>query len=126
VRATPRHAAKQLIASGAVKRPPVLLVAASARPLLAASPGAPQMDMAALAASAFSAGAAAPSDAHALALRQTPGALAAPPARAGPVYNRAIGVDPAARPAKLSASEAAEASGVALTATAFRDLALPD
>ncbi len=117
---------KQLIASGAVKRPPVLLAAAPAQPLLAASPDAPQLDMAALSASAFSAGAATPQ--QALALRQPPGALAAPPpgVRPGPVYNRAIGVDPSARPTKLSASEAAEASGVALTATAFRDLSLPD
>ncbi len=114
---------RQLITSGAVKRPQALLCAPSAAAgLLAAPPG---VDVAALAQSAFSATpATAPQGA--LALRDVAGGALAPQRRAPPVYNRALGVDPAARPRQLGATQVVEASGVAVTATTFRDLTLPD
>ncbi len=115
---------RQLITSGAVPRPAQLLAAAPRAALLGggAAPAA-NSDPAALAQRAF-ADAPAPPGAQ-LARVVPPGGLTA--ARSGgAVYNRAIGVDPAARPRLLSASEAAEASGARITATAFRNLALPD
>lgn len=111
---------RQLLVSGAVTRPAQLLCAPAPTPLLAASDGTPRVDLEALAQSAFASG----PDMQ-VAVCSAGGALAAG-ARTGAVYNRSIGVDPAARARKLSATVAAEASGVPLTATAFRDLAMPD
>ncbi len=121
----PRRAARAvraLITSGAVSRPPALTCYTP--PLLGAAEGMPTMDVCALAQAAFSSTPPAASPGAQLPVRPASGALAG--VRAAPAYNRAIGVDPAARPRKLSTSEAAEARGLRVTETSFRDLTLPD
>lgn len=119
----PARAVRQLITSGAVKRPQQLTYHQPA--LLGVGDATAAVDVAALALAAFSSTTQPPSPgAGQLVAAQGGGALAL--ARPPPVYNRALGVDPAARPPKLSAYEQAEAFGLRVTDTAFRNLALPD
>lgn len=109
---------RHLIIVGAVTSPPQL--AYYQPPLLGAPEAAAGFDVSSLGAQAFSA-------CSPMALQ--PGATSACVLPSHPrelVYNRAIGVNPAARPAKLSASEQLEAGAKQLTATTLRDLTLPD
>ena len=101
---------RQLLTSGAVKRP--ALLTCYQPPLLGAPEGAEGMDLGRLAEAAFA------SAEGTLAVRPAGGALALS-------YNRALGMDPAARPVKLSEEQLAEASGK-MVATTLRDLTLPD
>ena len=105
----PPPAVRHLLTSGAVKRP--ALLTCYQPPLLGAPEGAEGVDLFQLAEAAFA----------------TPGTLAVRPAGGALAlsYNRALGADPAARPAKLSESQLAEASGK-MVDTSLRDLSLPD
>lgn len=106
-------AVRQLITSGAVKRPPQLTYY---QPLLGAPEKAAQLDVGLLGEAAF---------ASTTGAEQASQEQAIAPVSLVLTYNRALGVDPAARPAKLSVSEQAEASAL-MTATSLRDLTLPD
>ena len=114
---------RHLITTGAVKRPAQLTY--YQLPLLGASEEAAQLDVGCLALEAFSALSERTGRTTACATAQTQRTLATQPCLPPLVYNQALGVDPAARAAKQSASEVAEASKL-MTATTFRNLALPD